>query len=130
MLVRKEGTYPQGTRVKVHSFGDGHEGFGTICGVASGNVYPSFCIYIIEMDRAHNPWASQMTGYKCLAVPNSCLDLLIKENSPYTDEQLDPMSDEYVGHSIARNFGVGCCCNVGNYGERKGRPEECPFHCR
>lgn len=111
MLVKDNGTYSQGTRVMVHSFGDDKVGFGTIYGLASTSVYPSFAQYIIRMDRNHNPWEKDMKGYECLSVVNSCLDLLTRENSPYTDEQLDPHSEEYVGHIEASQFGAGCCCN-------------------
>jgi hypothetical protein len=43
------------------------------------------------------------------------------EKAPTTSE-MDPLSDEYVGHNIARRYGVKCCCDRSVI--------ECPYHGR
>ena len=60
-----------------------------------------------------------MLGPWCIEVNANSLNECGRK---YTSEELDPMSDEYVGHYIALEHGVKCCCakSVIN----------CPFHGR
>jgi len=73
--MKKENLLPSGTRVKVHSLGDGKIGYGTVCGVYTADIHPNFAIYIVWMAPS-NPWKDYMNGYTCITVPNVCLSVV------------------------------------------------------
>ncbi len=55
-----------GTEVIIHSFGDGFEVPGVICGIV--NDFPQFQTYIVKLSE--NPWNHP---YDCITVPSVCL---------------------------------------------------------
>lgn len=59
----------ENTLVIIHSFGDGHECSGVICGIAVDHVVR---IYIVRIP-SNNPWNHP---YSCITVPESCLRMV------------------------------------------------------
>jgi len=55
-----------GTKVIVHSFGDGRYSLGTIKGIISEHIT---IFYIVELPK-DNPWSQD---YDCISVPQGCL---------------------------------------------------------
>lgn len=63
-----------GQSVMVHSFGDGIEHPGTICGLSLNDITK---IYIVRLEQP-NPWTWQ---YDCITVPEGCLKI-VERNHP------------------------------------------------
>jgi hypothetical protein len=74
--------------------------------------FPQLSSSLVDVVKGFmGPWC---TAVKVVKI-NDC-------GKEYTTEELNPLSDEYVGHIIALSHGVKCCCNRS--------ADDCPYHGR